>query len=86
MLVVKPCRLLVKNEDFSLLLALILDIGNKLNAGTQRGDAKGFRLTSLLRLQDIRASSLNPQAKAQPQASSTGPSLLQYIVDCALAT
>ena len=60
---------LLSSAQFPRLLALILDIGNYLNAGTRSGGAKGFRLASLLALKDTRS------------ANEDKISLLDYLVE-----
>jgi diaphanous 1 len=57
---------------FPRVLALVLDIGNYLNAGTRAGNAMGFRLASLLALKDTRS------------ADGGKTSLLDYLVEVRL--
>lgn len=49
------CKELRGSTVFPKLLAAILKAGNKLNAGTTRGDAQAFNLTSLRKLSDLRS-------------------------------
>ncbi|GAX76894.1 hypothetical protein CEUSTIGMA_g4340.t1 [Chlamydomonas eustigma] len=54
-LVSDPVVLLRGSDDFAFLLKLVLDVGNHLNQGTTRGQAQAFKLSTLLRLPDIKA-------------------------------
>ena len=54
-LVTNACRQLCTCEAFLKLLQAVLELGNHLNAGTQRGSAAGFRLDALLKLADVKA-------------------------------
>ncbi|CAI0399033.1 unnamed protein product [Linum tenue] len=49
------CQELRERGLFLKLLEAILKAGNKMNAGTSRGDAKGFNLTALRKLSDIKS-------------------------------
>ncbi|CAM8984244.1 unnamed protein product [Rhodiola kirilowii] len=49
------CKDLKKSEIFVRLLEAILKAGNKLNAGTARGNAQGFHLTALKKLSDVKS-------------------------------
>jgi Formin Homology 2 Domain len=48
------CAELRECEPFSKLLQAVLELGNYLNAGTQRGSAAGFKLDTLLKLSDVK--------------------------------
>lgn len=50
------CNELRSSRVFTKLLEAILKAGNRLNAGTARGDAQGFNLTALLKLSDYKSS------------------------------
>lgn len=49
------CAQLRECEPFLKLLQAVLELGNHLNAGTQRGAAAGFKLDTLLKLSDVKA-------------------------------
>ncbi|GAB4839899.1 hypothetical protein Ancab_020608 [Ancistrocladus abbreviatus] len=53
------CNELRSRGVFLKLLEAILKAGNRLNAGTSRGDAKAFNLTTLLKLSDYKSSDRN---------------------------
>ncbi|XP_059491246.1 inverted formin-2-like isoform X2 [Neocloeon triangulifer] len=53
--VLKACATLVDNSSLRDFLALILHIGNMLNAGSYAGNAVGFKLSTLPRLLETRA-------------------------------
>lgn len=48
------CSELRESEPFSKMLQAVLELGNYLNAGTQRGSAAGFKLDTLLKLADVK--------------------------------
>ena len=48
------CAELRECSPFSKLLQAVLELGNYLNAGTQRGAAAGFKLDTLLKLADVK--------------------------------
>uniref|UniRef100_A0A7C9ECI9 Formin-like protein n=1 Tax=Opuntia streptacantha TaxID=393608 RepID=A0A7C9ECI9_OPUST len=50
------CNELRSSRVFTKLLEAILKAGNRLNAGTARGDAQAFNLTALLKLSDYKSS------------------------------
>ena len=52
------CEEISHSESFSKVMELILELGNFLNAKTPRGDAFGFTLQSLLKIQDTKSSDL----------------------------
>ena len=54
-LVHTACQQLSHCEAFLKLLQAVLELGNHLNAGTQRGAAAGFKLDALLKLADVKA-------------------------------
>ncbi|ORX96831.1 actin-binding FH2 [Basidiobolus meristosporus CBS 931.73] len=54
--IMEGCNTLKSNQQLAKLLQLILVIGNFMNAKDFRGNAKGFKIQSLERLSDIRAS------------------------------
>ncbi|XP_065334653.1 inverted formin-2-like isoform X2 [Cloeon dipterum] len=53
--VLKACSTLVENSSLREFLALILHLGNMLNAGSYAGNAVGFKLSTLPRLLETRA-------------------------------
>jgi hypothetical protein len=53
---------------FQRVLAIVLAVGNALNAATFRGNARGFQLDALLKLRDTKT------------ADSATPTLLHYVV------
>ncbi|KAG1676845.1 hypothetical protein FOA52_010354 [Chlamydomonas sp. UWO 241] len=72
-LVTVPAAELIVNRDFALLLRVVLEVGNHMNSGTTRGQARGFKLATLLKLPDIKAADRKT-------------SLLRYVVERGLAT
>lgn len=66
--VVNACQHLLHNESFEMFLRYVLETGNFMNAGGYAGDAKGFKISSLNKLRDTRAS--NPRV-----------TLLHYLVE-----
>ncbi len=70
------CAELKECEPFSKLLQAVLELGNYLNAGTQRGSAAGFKLDTLLKLSDVkgvdRKTSLLQFVVQQVQAEDSG--------------
>ena len=44
------CEEILKSKDLSIVLELILELGNFLNAKTPRGEAFGFTVNSLLKV------------------------------------
>lgn len=66
--VVNACQHLLHNESFEMFLRYVLETGNFMNAGGYAGDAKGFKISSLNKLTDTRAS--NPRV-----------TLLHYLVE-----
>jgi hypothetical protein len=60
------CQDLRNSDKFVRLLGIILEIGNSLNKGTNKGGAKGIQLSSLMKLTQTRTNS--------------GATLLEYIV------
>jgi diaphanous 1 len=54
--VILACYEVRGSEKFTLLLKMILDVGNMMNRGTHKGAATGFKLDVLTRLCDTRAS------------------------------
>lgn len=54
--VVNACQHLLHNESFKMFLRYVLETGNFMNAGGYAGDAKGFKISSLNKLMDTRAS------------------------------
>ena len=52
----KACKEVKGSEQLARILEIILALGNILNRGTARGQAKGFKLASLTKLQDTKAS------------------------------
>eukprot|EP00300_Choanocystis_sp_HF-7_P011535 c17502_g1_i3.p2 GENE.c17502_g1_i3~~c17502_g1_i3.p2 ORF type:complete len:221 (+),score=58.79 c17502_g1_i3:915-1577(+) len=48
-----------KSEKLKELLSIVLLVGNSLNAGTGKGNAKGFKIQSLCKLKDTRAFGAN---------------------------
>ena len=49
-------------------MQVVLDVGNCLNAGTAKGNAVGFKLTTLLKLAELKAQVRRPRrgSKLQP--------------------
>jgi len=43
------------SDEFLALMQIVLEVGNALNAGTPKGNAVGFRMSSLLKLAELRA-------------------------------
>ena len=43
------------SQDLAMLLLAVVDLGNVLNAGSQRGGARGFKFDLLLRLPDTKS-------------------------------
>ena len=52
----EACRLVRESRELHALLQIVLDVGNALNAGTAKGNAVGFRLSTLLKLAEVKAS------------------------------
>eukprot|EP00899_Mesostigma_viride_P007373 jgi/Mesvir1/16637/Mv10170-RA.1 len=59
-----------KSMIFKALMAIVLAVGNALNEGTARGDAKGVRVDALLKLGDVKVT--NAGAKAIPTDAAPG--------------
>ncbi|KAF6005506.1 hypothetical protein F1559_005110 [Cyanidiococcus yangmingshanensis] len=55
--VLTACRQIFESDRLASVLSAILAIGNYLNQGTNRGNALGFRLSSVLKLSETRATS-----------------------------
>jgi len=51
---VKACEQVMNSEGLRIVLATVLEVGNYLNQGTRRGNARGFKLDALLKLVDTR--------------------------------
>jgi hypothetical protein len=49
------CRAVRDCRELHALFQIVLDIGNALNAGTAKGDAVGFKVTTLLKLAELKA-------------------------------
>eukprot|EP00727_Mastigamoeba_balamuthi_P010351 m51a1_g5939 putative inverted formin-2 (1022) ;mRNA; f:111272-116339 len=49
------CKQVTENTNLCFVLKWILAIGNELNAGTEKGNAQGFRVDTLSKLQDLRS-------------------------------
>jgi len=62
----KACTDLKNSNKFVRLLGIVLEVGNSLNKGTNKGGAKGIQLSSLMKLTQTRTNS--------------GQTLLEYIV------
>lgn len=52
--VVEACKQVSKSEKFKRVLAMVLAIGNYMNAGTAKGSARGFRIDSLQKLSETK--------------------------------
>jgi len=61
-------RRLSPPQELHALLQIVLDIGNALNAGTSKGNAVGFKLSTLLKLAELKAADKKT-------------TLLHYVVD-----
>jgi hypothetical protein len=55
----KSCNVLRSNENFKKFLKVILDIGNQMNSGTARGQALGFKMSSLMALMSLKSNKEN---------------------------
>eukprot|EP00112_Aurelia_sp_Birch-Aquarium-sp1_P016065 Seg3607.1 transcript_id=Seg3607.1/GoldUCD/mRNA.D3Y31 product=Formin-H protein_id=Seg3607.1/GoldUCD/D3Y31 len=51
----EACRALEKSKNFEKLLEYVLAVGNYLNGGTTRGGAYGFKMSSLVKLVNVRS-------------------------------
>ena len=49
------CEAVGGSQPLHALLQVVLDVGNALNAGTAKGNAVGFKLTTLLKLAELKA-------------------------------
>lgn len=49
------CDLVRESKELHALMQVVLDVGNALNAGTAKGNAVGFKLSTLLKLADLKA-------------------------------
>ena len=49
------CERVRDSKELHALLQVVLDVGNALNAGTSKGNAVGFKLSTLLKLADLKA-------------------------------
>ena len=49
------CELVRDSKELHALMAIVLDVGNALNAGTAKGNAVGFKLSTLLKLAELKA-------------------------------
>lgn len=47
---------IAESAEFKTILQVVLQVGNKMNHGTNRGDAKGFRLVDLTKLVQLKSS------------------------------
>ena len=50
------CSCVQESEKLRALFQVVLDVGNALNAGTAKGNAIGFRMGTLLKLAELKAS------------------------------
>lgn len=78
------CQMLRKSKHLSRCISTALSIGNHLNRGTARANAKGLVLPdSLLKLEEVRATSASQNSGGgadDPQAGAQqGPSLLDFV-------
>jgi len=62
------CEAVRESTELHALLQIVLDIGNALNAGTSKGNAVGFKLSTLLKLAELKAADKKT-------------TLLHYVVD-----
>jgi formin 2 len=51
----KACKEVLESKALHALMQVVLDVGNALNAGTSKGNAVGFRLSTLLKLAELKA-------------------------------
>ena len=58
--VAKACRQVRDSPNLQQLLRLVLATGNLLNTGTNRGNAQGVKLDTLMKLADIKVRFLTP--------------------------
>jgi len=49
------CKLVCDSQELHALMQIVLDVGNALNAGTAKGNAVGFKLSTLLKLAELKA-------------------------------
>jgi len=49
------CKLVAESKELHALMQVVLDVGNALNAGTSKGNAVGFKLSTLLKLAELKA-------------------------------
>ena len=64
----KACEAIQGSTELHALLQIVLDVGNALNAGTAKGNAIGFKLTTLLKLAELKGNDKRT-------------TLLHYVVD-----
>ncbi|WAQ98975.1 FHDC1-like protein [Mya arenaria] len=78
--VIEAAKDIKENKNLHELLYLVLLSGNFLNAGNYAGDAAGFKLSSLLKLTEIRANKprMNLMHYVVMQADEKNPSLLNF--------
>ncbi|KAK4055124.1 hypothetical protein OIV83_000404 [Microbotryomycetes sp. JL201] len=80
------CAELQSDDKIRRFLGLVLQVGNALNAGTFRGNSRGFRLADLMKLKETRSVGIDPAtptlfhylAKVMGQ---TSPDLLDLLAD-----
>lgn len=68
--VAKACRQVRSSSHLKQLMRLVLATGNLLNAGTNRGNAQGFKMDTLMKLADVKVSSSRYSALTLVQCSS----------------
>ncbi|KAL4230469.1 FH2 domain-containing protein 1 [Mactra antiquata] len=78
--VIQAAKDIKENKNLHELLYLVLLSGNFLNAGNYAGDAAGFKLSSLLKLTEIRANKprMNLMHYVVMQAEEKNPTLLKF--------
>ena len=74
------CIELEQNKDLPQILSLILTVGNYMNGGTRKGQADGFDLDILTKLDAVKG--LRRGSKTQKNGKSANITLLDYVVKC----
>ena len=49
------CNVVRESKELHALMQVVLDVGNALNAGTSKGNAVGFKLSTLLKIAELKA-------------------------------
>ena len=76
----RGCSELAENRDLPSIFSVILTAGNYLNGGTVRGQADGFDLAILRRLDSVKATPKTSSKESGPAAARM--TLLDYVVRC----